>query len=843
MITYLNNRPSHRVSASSYLNYNGSRSSYQQRKKFVKLLKLVSTIALVGVLLFLLFIVATFAIFTKDLPSPYKLTARDIALSTKIYDRNGEPLYDIYGNQNRALIKLSELPDYVKQATIAIEDKDFYKHKGFAPKGVLRALFEIVFRGRLQGGSTITQQVVKNTLLTPERTITRKIKEFILAIQVEKRYSKDEILQLYFNEVSYGGTAVGIEAAAEPYFNKKAKDLTLTEAVILAGLPQRPSAYSPFGSNPKAYIDRAQEVARRMREDHYIARETEDKVKSELPNVQFTVQGSGIKAPHFVLYVKDLLEEQYGTRVVEQGGLRVTTTLDLKLQEEAQKIVADEIAKLSKLRVGNGAAVVENPRTGEILAMVGSKDYFAKDYDGNVNVALAKRQPGSAIKPVNYASAFKQGYTASYMVSDVETEMPGSTGQPVYKPTNYDGKFHGPQQLRFALGNSYNIPAVKVLALGGIKNMLTVAEQLGLTTLAPTQENLERFGLSLTLGGGEVRLLDMVGAFGVFANAGVKQDQVAILKVTDANNNVLYEFKSSSGKRVLSEEIAFLITSILSDNNARSAAFGASSLLNISGKTVFVKTGTTDDKRDNWTVGGTPSVMAGIWVGNNDNSPMHPSLTSGVTGAAPIWNRVIRTALKNKPDEAFRQPGNLVTVSVDALDGGLPCRSNTTRQEIFIKGTEPTKNCLVSKTYSGQEYYVFREKDPVSTDGRNRWQEGIDAWVASQPDSKYHPPTEARFDDNPPPAVSDELKVYIKKPENNATVGKNIKLEVEVSSSKEIAVVELRVNGEVVDALSNSPYQFDYTFPSGTTDKQTIEVKAINKDGKSASHVIEVNVS
>ncbi len=819
------------------------RSSLYRRRRFVQLLKLASTLAVLGVIFFVLLIIVVFVIFTKDLPSPYKLTNRNVALSTKIYDRNGKLLYDIYSDQNRALVHLSELPDYVKQATIAIEDKDFYKHKGFAPKGVLRALFEIVFRGRLQGGSTITQQVVKNTLLTPERTITRKIREFILAIQVEKKYTKDEILQLYFNEVSYGGTAVGIEAASQLYFGKHAKDLTLTEAVILAGLPQRPSAYSPFGSNPKAYIDRSKEVARRMREDGYIDRKKEEEIVDQLPNVQFATPGPGIKAPHFVLYVKDLLEAQYGTRVVEQGGLQVTTTLDLDLQEEAQKIVAEEIGKLAKLRVGNGAVVVLDPKTGEILAMVGSKDYFAKDYDGNVNVALAKRQPGSAIKPITYAAAFKQGYTASYMVMDVETEFPGGTGQPPYNPVNYDGKFHGPQQLRYALGNSYNIPAVKMLALVGVKNMLTLAEQMGLSTLAPTQENLARFGLSLTLGGGEVRLLDLVSAYAVFANGGVKQEPVAILKITDANSNPIFEFKPSAGKRVLPEAVAYLITSILSDNNARSAAFGANSLLNIPGRTVFVKTGTTDDKRDNWTVGGNRRAIVGVWVGNNDNSPMNPSLTSGVTGAAPIWNRVMKAVLRNTKDEPFPKPNDIVTVTVDAIDGGLPCRANPVREEIFIKGTEPTKSCLVTKTYNGQDYYVFKEKDPVSTDGRNRWQEGIDKWVAAQSDPKYHPPSEAQFEDNiakPPP---DELRVEIQSPQNGANVTTTITVEAAVVSSKEVAVVELLVNDQVVHALSQSPYKFTYTFPAATTGKQTIGVRAIDKDGRSATSSIEVNVS
>src|SRR3990167_4210994 len=356
-------------------------SSFNKRRFWIRFFGLVSTLIFFSLIGLIIFTIFSFIVFAKDLPSPYKLAARDASLSNKIYDRNGKLLYDIFGEKNRALVNWNNLPPYVKQATISIEDKDFYKHRGFSFLGIFRAFFNILIFHKLQGGSTITQQVVKNTLLSPERPLTRKIKEFILSIQVERKYTKDEILQIFLNEVPYGGTAWGIEAAAQAYFNKEAKDLTLTEAVILAGMPQRPSYYSSFGSNPKAYIDRAKDVTRRMREDDYISRDQEDQLNKQIEDIKFSANEQGIRAPHFVFYVRDLLAEKYGEKLVEQGGLKVTTSLDLDLQEKVQKIVTEEIGKLKDLKVGNGASVVLDLKSGDIFSMVGSKDYFAQEYD------------------------------------------------------------------------------------------------------------------------------------------------------------------------------------------------------------------------------------------------------------------------------------------------------------------------------------------------------------------------------------------------------------------------------------------------------------------------------
>jgi len=787
----------------------------------------------------ILFTLFSLVIFAKDLPSPNKLTERDSSLSTKIYDREGKLLFDIYGDKNRALVNWNEIPEYVKQSTIAIEDKNFYKHQGFSIVGLGRAIVNIIVFRNLQGGSTITQQVVKNTLLTSERTITRKIKEFFLAIQVERKYTKDEILQIYLNEVPYGGTAWGIEAASQVYFSKEAKDLTLAESVIISGFPQRPSYFSPFGTNPDAYIDRANSVARRMREDGYITKEREEQLIEEIPIVEFSPNDRGINAPHFVFYVKDILVERYGEKFVEQGGLKVTTSLDLELQERVQKIVAEEIEKLNGFNVGNGAAVVMNPTNGEIISMVGSKDFFAEDYDGQVNVALSLRQPGSALKPFTYATAFKAGYTPSFVIMDVPTEFPAGSSQPPYKPVNYDGKYRGPMQIRFALGNSENIPAVKMLALVGVKNMLRTAYESGIKSLEPTDENLSRFGLAITLGGGEVKLLELVNGYSTLANQGQYHEPVSILKVEDKDGKVIDEVKDPKGENVIDEDVSFLISHILSDNNARSIIFGPSSLLNVPGNTVAVKTGTTDDKRDNWAVGYTKSIVAGVWVGNNDNSPMNPEIASGTTGATPIWNRIMSTALSDISDEGFEKPDNVNALEIDAFGGGLPCTNYPKRSEYFIKGTEPTKDCLVQKTLDGQEYYVFVEFDPVSTDDRNRWQEGIDAWSQSQGDSKYRPPGELK---NEPTQDPNEIKVTIKKPDDKSEVDLNFDTEADVETGSKIEKVEFIVDGTIKDSKTSGPYKFNFTFSESNKGKHKIKVKAKNESGKEAEREIEVSV-
>ncbi len=792
-----------------------------RRRWKLYLVALFSTGFLFSILILMGLTVIAFIVVARDLPSPTKLTNRQVVESTKIYDRNGELLYDVYGDQNRTTVSLNDLPPYVIQATVAIEDKDFYKHGGFDMFGILRAVRDIIFKGQLAGGSTITQQAVKNTLLSSERTITRKIKEFILAIQVDQRYSKDEIMQIYLNEVPYGGTAWGIETAAQTYFGKKAKELTLTEAAILAGLPQRPTAYSPFGSNPKAYITRASEVLRRMKEEGYITKEQEDKSKAELADVKFVTQGGSIKAPHFVLWVKEQLVDQFGEKMVEQGGLQVSTTLNYKLQEETQKIVSEEIAKLKMAKVGNGAAVVLDPKTGQILSMVGSKDYFAKDYDGNVNVALSYRQPGSSTKPINYAQAFRKGYTAVTMLIDQKTEFDNGPDKPKYVPVNYDDRFHGPVQVRYALGNSYNIPAVKMLAVNGIKSVMQLAYDMGIASWEPTGENLASVGLSLTLGGREVRLLDLTGAFGVFANNGIRQDTVAILKVTDAKRTVLYENRPTSGKRVLEPEIAFLISDILADNGARTPAFGPNSALLISGKTVAVKTGTTDEKRDNWTFGYTPSIVAGVWVGNNDNTPMSQSVASGVTGASPIWNKIMRAALKDKKNEEFGKPDNIIRADVDAVSGLLPgANTQSTRTEYFINGTQPSKTDDMHQIVDGQ--LVLKLYDPYT----RQFCGGGDCQVTMASDQ----------------ATGGGPQVKIENIPDGANVPLEFDVLAKVTSAKPIINVTFYWDDNQQKQASQEPYAAHFKFKSDQQGTHLLRVDAVDSEGNIGSITLRLNV-
>lgn len=652
-----------------------------------------------------------------DLPLPTRLTSEKYnPVSTQILDRNEKLIYEIFEEKRRTPVKLEGLPPYIAQATIAIEDKDFYKHLGFSLTGISRAVYKIVTKKDLQGGSTITQQLIKTTLLTPERTIKRKVRELALTLVVEILYSKNQILEMYLNNVPYGGTSWGIEAAAQTYFDKSSRDLTLPEAALLAGLPQAPTKFSPFGVNPDLAKKRQEQVLRRMVEDGYIKEDEAKKAGEE--DLRFAKQRT-LKAPHFSLLVKEQLVEKYGEHTVERGGLRVRTTLDLELQEFTQDAVSSEILKLKKAKVRNGAAIITNPKTGELYTMVGSKDYFAEDEDGKVNITLRSRQPGSAIKPLNYALAFWKGrITPATPLADVPTcfLVPG---QAEYCPVNYDNSFHGLTQARFALGSSYNIPAVRVLALNSVSEFVDFAKKMGISTL----RDPSNYGLSLTLGGGEVRMLDMATAFGVFANGGIKQEPISILEVKDWKGNTLEKTETEEGNRVLPQGVAYLISHILFDNNARSAAFGSSSYLNVSGHPeVSVKTGTTNDKRDNWTIGYNPEVVVATWVGNNNNEPMS-AVASGVTGASPIWNRIIKKALDRieageitgfggKPEKHQhvwpQKPSDVVGTNVCATTGTLPIGSEDNpecpiRFEFFLEDSlplppgPPTKAVLVTK--------------------------------------------------------------------------------------------------------------------------------------------------
>lgn len=665
---------------------------------------------LLGLIPSVVIILGFYTIIIKELPSPTSLT-RPLPLTTKIYDRNGRLLYKIYRDQNRTKVELSEIPILARQATIAIEDKNFYQHRGISLRGIGRAIYLLVFQGKVTGGSTITQQLVKNTLLTSEKTLKRKLKELILAGLVEQKYSKDQILEMYLNESAYGGAAYGIEEASQKYFGKKAKDLNLAEAAVLAGLPASPSRYSPFGAHPELAKERQAEVLRRMTEDGYI---TDSLAKETLQQpLKFSSNRQEIEAPHFVMYVKEILARKYGERMVEEGGFEVTTSLDLDIQSLAQNIVKEEIDKLTPLRVSNGAALITNPKNGEILAMVGSKDYFANNIDGNFNVTTASRQPGSSIKPATYSIALERGFTLASIISDspITYKVPG---QPPYSPLNYDRQFHGNVPLKIALGSSYNVPAVKVLSAFGVEELIKRGRALGITTW----NDPSRYGLSLTLGGGEVKMTDMAVVYGTFANLGKRVNLRPILKIKDSSGKILEEegclpdylgnrpsrvgwqlFKQvnavedACSSQVLDKGVAYLISNILSDNSARTPAFGARSLLVVPGHEVAVKTGTTQNLRDNWTIGYTPSLVVAAWVGNNNNQPMS-YVVSGVTGASPIWNKIMKELLKNKPNENFERPENIVSAQICLLTGTLSCDGcPSVKNEIFINGSQPKTHC------------------------------------------------------------------------------------------------------------------------------------------------------
>ncbi len=826
------------------------RQSIGRSRNLVKIAKF-GFFGVIGVFVFLFFILPLLAF---NLPSPDKIVRND-GFSTKILDRNGAVLYDIYSNQRRTPVDIKDVPLYLRQATIAIEDKNFYKHGGFDPLGMARGFLKIFVSGRAQGGSTLTQQLVKNVLLTSDRTLLRKVKEFVLSIQIERKYTKDQILQMYLNEAPYGGTAWGVESASETYFGKKVQDLDLIESAVIAGLPQSPSRYSPYSSTPKAYVTRTKDVLRRMREDGYITKDQENSANNALKDISFQARGADFKAPHFVQYVQKILEDRYGQAAVEAGGLKVTTTLDLALQDKAQEIVSDEISKVEKQHITNGAAMVVSPETGEILAMVGSKNFGATDYDGQVNVTTSLRQPGSSFKPFTYVTAFKKGYSPASLIMDVPTTFPGGVGQPDYAPVNYDGKYRGPVQMRYALANSLNVPAVKTLALSGIKEVLKTAYDMGISTLPPTDDTLKRVGLSLTLGGGEVRLIDMTSAYAAFVNTGYKVEPIAILKVEDVHGKVLEDNTPQKGKRVLTEEQAFLIDSILSDNNARKDVFGPNSLLNVSGKSVMVKTGTTNDKRDNWTMGGNGNAMVGVWVGNNDNSPML-NVASGVSGASPIWRRILLESLSGKADKPFAVPSGVVSASVDTVSGFASHDGFASRSEYFIKGTEPgtdpvhvmLKICknegklaspsdVAGGNYDNKEFFVFKEEDPTAgAGGQNRWQEGILAWLSGQADSKYHPPTEYCGTANP-------LNVeFVNPTDRSSNLPNSMTIKFKADSTNDIVQADLYIDSVKVRSFSSVPFEFQTNsnnFPNGV---HTIRAVAKDSGGHESDRVITVGV-
>ncbi len=654
---------------------------------------------------------AAYRYLVKDLPSADRIDEPSTRFQdTMIYDRNGELLNQVFDQKfgKRTIVQLDQIPKYIIEATIATEDAGFYEHQGINFRGLIRAAYSDLFgTGDVQGGSSIEQQLVKNVLI-PEHermdrsfsvtAFTRKAKETLLAVEITNRFSKDKILEMYLNEIGYGNLSYGIEAAAQSYFGKTAKDLTLAESALLVGLPQAPSLYSPL-ENPTRAKRRQAEVIDLMVRNEYITQAEADAAKRE--ELHFAPQRFPIKAPHFVMYVRQLLTDKYGAEAVSRGGLKVYTSIDLTLQEAGERIVRDRVASLKAFNASNAALVSIRPQTGEILAMVGSADYFNPEISGQVNVALAERQPGSSFKPITYLTAFMKGYSPATVLMDVPSQFPDPPNPP-YKPENNDNIFRGPLSIRQSLSNSVNIPAIKALQFAGVDDTIDTAHRLGITSL----NQKGNYGLSLTLGGGEVKLVDMVYAYSVLANQGTmagkpvapaarqpglrELEPVAILRVEDSSGKVLEEFTQPLTKQAVSPQQVYLITNVLSDNKARTLVFAPGGPLELSKRPAAVKTGTTDDWRDTWTIGYTPDIVTGVWVGNSNNEPMRR--TQSVTTAAPIWHDFMEHALKGTPVKEFTRPSGIEDVTVCADSGLLPSPyCPKTVREIFVKGTAPTK--------------------------------------------------------------------------------------------------------------------------------------------------------
>ena len=758
-------------------------------------------------------VILWFVYVIKTLPAPEILENRQVAESTKIYDRTGKILlFEIHGEERRTVIPFEEIPEIVKQATIAVEDVNFYKHKAFDWRSVLRAFLVNLRSGQIvQGGSTITQQLAKNAFLSSERTIMRKLRELVLAFQLEKRFTKDEIINLYLNQIPYGSNAYGIESASQIFFGKSAKDLNLGEAVLLASLPKAPSFYSPWGGNTKALTARWKYALEKMQQVGFISKEEVEKVLED--ELQFAKPYKGIKAPHFVIMVQDYLNKQYGEGFIRTNGLKVVTTLDWELQQLAEKVVGEGAERNQRLYDGKNAALVaQDANTGQLLALVGSRDYFDTENEGNFNVALqGLRQPGSAIKPFIYATAFKEGFTPDTVVFDLETEF-DTTGDPErsYKPSNFDEKFRGPITFRNALAQSVNVPSVKVLYLAGINDALKTANDFGLTTL--TEKS--RYGLSLVLGGGEVKLIDLVNASSVFAQDGIKHKQSFILKITTAKNKVLEEYKNQE-ELVIEPQYTRLINDILSDNEARTPLYGPTGLIipNFPDHQIAVKTGTTNDYRDAWTVGYTPSFVVGVWAGNNDNKPM-VKRGSSILAAVPMWKEFMKEALKNIPAGVFNKP-----------------------EQIFVEKPVLKGEYVVNYKAGDQIYpqiheilFYVNKNDPLGLEPKDlegdiqflNWEKPVLEWAA-----KNTPEFAIKFN-QPLPLnsvvffeqevnLNNKLDLTIIKPLAGDFISNLLSLEAKIASgNSNIKRIELYFNNELVDSKTdNLGADFNYTATIG----------------------------
>ncbi len=791
-------------------------------------------------LLGILAVVGIFAYFAKDLPDPNKVNKRVIAESTKIYDRTGKHLlYEIHGEEKRTLIPFDRMGNNIKIATIILEDRDFYYHHGIKLSSILRAVLKDIMKGgAAQGGSTITQQLIKNSILTRERTFTRKIKEVILAIEIEQKFSKNEILKMYLNEIPYGANAYGIEAAAQTYFSKSAKDLTVDEAALLASLPKAPTYYS----NHPDKLKRRQEMAiDGMAELGYITPKEAEEAKKVDVFAKMNSRREKMEAPHFVMYVREYLSKKYGEQEMQEGGLKVYTTLDWDKQQIAEKVVKEGAENnLKKWNAENAALVAIDPKTGQVLAMVGSKDYFDNSIDGQVNVALRKRQPGSSFKPYVYLTAFTKGYLPETILYDVETDFnKGSDDN--YVPQNYDGKFRGPIKMENALGMSLNVPAVKTLYLVGVKDAIKMAKSLGVTGL----NNPDRYGLSLVLGGGEVKLLDHTAAFATLADGGIRHEKTAILRIEDKNGKVVEKFENQKGERVVAEKYVAMLDYILSNNKFRAPAFGEQNPLKFDSRQVVAKTGTTNEFRDGWTMGYTPSIAVGVWAGNNDNRPMRVG-AAGANVASPIWRAFMDQVLENYNTEEFPKYNKeevMKDIKKDIIKGDLKIEK---KEEVCEIPGKKNDWCLANKYCPSKErkkrtfinahcilWYVDR-KDPLGEKPKHpendpqfrRWEEAVRDWYKKNKTRKY-------ILDDLPEKECKESDFSRYQPELSLSVSKvsssQIKIVVHSDAGYGVDNIKVYVDGVEVKSTRNKSLSFVYDVPADKNNS-TLKIKARLRD-------------
>lgn len=815
--------------------------------------KLILKLFLIFLGIFIIGAVGLLAYIAKDLPSPGKINKRFIAESTKIYDRTGTHLlYDIHNEEKRTIIPFSEMPESIRYATIAIEDQNFYSHRGIQFKSILRAaLKDVVNLGAAQGGSTITQQLIKNSLLTSERTFTRKIKEVILAIELEQKFSKDEILEMYLNEIPYGSNAYGVEAAAQTFFGKHAKEITLDEAALLASLPKAPTHYSPFGSHPEELKSRQEYALQRMFELGYITEEQANEAAKINILARVLPNREKIEAPHFVMYVKEYLETKYGRQTIEEGGLKVYSTLDWDKQKLAEQAVLEGAEfNAKKYNAANAALVAIDPRTGQILSMVGSKNYFDKSVDGQVNVAIRDRQPGSSFKPYVYLAAFKKGYTPETILWDVDTNFNTDSGKE-YNPKNYDGKNRGPVKIKEALAMSLNVPAVKTLYLAGVKNSIDTAKSMGITTL----NNPERLGLSLVLGGGEVKLLDHVNAYAALATGGIYHRKNAILKIINSNGTALEEYKDSRGERVIDEKYVAMLDAIMSNNSLRAPVFGNNNPLKFDDRPVAAKTGTTNEWRDGWTLGYTPSIAVGVWVGNNNNAPMAQG-ADGVYVAAPIWRKFMEKAIQNQTIENFPKYEEEKT-GKPILDGELElsdeikvCKVSGQKDKYCLANDSCPSDQVKKKKFNLNHdilWYVKKDdprgeypKNPQDDPQSKNWEKAVEKWIGKEEGfSKDEMPTQECKNDDFKTSLP---QIEITSPEDGEAMTQNsFTIKTRANADYGIKEASLYIDGDKMVSTDKDSFEYDYSVPE---DKKSstikIRVEVTDKNGNTESDEIKI---